>query len=135
MLPDTNAPVLPRCFLNESGYIQNLVEHECGGVAVIRSRAGCVRANHYHQTDWHYLYIISGSCHYFERPVGSDAKPRHREVRAGELIFTGPQMEHVLYFPESTLMVSVSKLNRKHETHEQDVVRLTTSLLPEGFGK
>src|SRR3990167_5380907 len=101
-LPETNAPKLPPIFLNESGYIQNLVEHECSGVAVIRSKAGAIRADHFHATDWHYLYVISGHVHYFERPAGSDEKPRHREFGAGDLIFTGPMMEHVLYFPEPT---------------------------------
>jgi len=120
---------LPPCFINEAGLIQNLVEHDCGGVAVIRSEAGAWRSNHWHKTDWHYLYVVDGTMFYWERPVRSDEKPRRKIVKSGEMVFTGPRVEHATWFPEPTLIVSVSKLSRQHEQHEADLIRLATPLV------
>lgn len=131
MLPESTKVKLPPCFINEAGYIQNLVEHEAGGVAVIRSKAKTWRSNHWHRTDWHYLYVVDGQMHYWERPVGSNEPPRRREVGPGEMVFTGPMVEHATYFPVATLVISVSKLCRKHDDHEQDVVRLAEPLVKE----
>ena len=31
---------------------------------------GETRANHYHKTDWHYCYVVSGCIEYHHRPTG-----------------------------------------------------------------
>ena len=42
---------------------------------MISSNAGSPRANHYHKTDWHYCYVVSGEIEYLHRPTGSDDAP------------------------------------------------------------
>lgn len=115
---------LPKNFISSAGTIQNLTENGCGGVGVLWSKKGAMRANHFHQTDWHYLFVLEGSLLYYERPVGSTEKPTPALVRAGELIYTPPMVEHVLVFLERTTMVSMSLLGRDHASHEDDVVRV-----------
>lgn len=120
---------LPEPFRDERGVIQNLYEGHAGqlqtlgGVAVIASKAGTVRSNHWHREDAHFLYVISGEMHLYERPVGSRDAPRKVVVRAGQMIFTGPQLEHTTVFPVETVMVSLSRQPRDHESHEADLVR------------
>ena len=58
---------LPEPFINDKGIIQNLLLFPITSIAVITSKAGSVRSNHYHKTDWHYLYILSGSMKYYEK--------------------------------------------------------------------
>jgi quercetin dioxygenase-like cupin family protein len=65
--PDDCAVPLDDPFVNESGAIQNLVLKPVGGMAVITTKAGALRSNHYHRTDWHYIYVVSGRVLYFER--------------------------------------------------------------------
>lgn len=128
--PPDGSVNLPSAFINGSGKIQNIVEHACGGVAVIESIKATVRANHWHRTDWHYLYVLTGKLAYFSRPLGAKDKARDPVICGpGSLVFTPPRVEHAVYFPTETLCLSISRLNRRHEVHEADVVRLTEGLI------
>src|SRR5260370_38722035 len=85
---DDPAVPLDNDFVNGKGIIRNLVLAPIGGAAFIRSVKGSVRANHYHKTDWHYAFILSGAVQYFWRPVGSQEKPQTRGLRSGQMEFT-----------------------------------------------
>ncbi len=115
-------PLTPS-FANEAGTIQNLVEQPMGGFARIRSVAGSRRSSHYHKTDAHYLFIESGEMRYRERKVGAETVVEVT-VRAGQMIYTPPMVEHWTEFPVDTVMYSISKLSREHEQHEADLVRV-----------
>lgn len=129
-LPEVGGFVqLPQSWHSSAGIIQNLVEHACGGVAVIRSAKDETRANHWHKTDWHYLYVVSGEFLYSECANEHGLFPNISQtgslrVRAGQMIFTPPGRRHQLLFTEDTVMISISKLSRQHAEHESDVVRL-----------
>ncbi len=45
------------------------------------------------------------------------------------MIFTPSNVEHAVYFPTETVVISVSKLNRTHQVHEADVIRLAESMI------
>ncbi len=113
--------------MNDAGTIQNLVELATNdgfrGVAIIDSKAGSRRSSHYHKTDAHYLYVLSGSMLYTERRVGSGTIVKFT-VAPGEMVFTGPRVEHWTEFPEDTRLISVSRLSRQHAEHEADLVRV-----------
>lgn len=115
-------------FENAAGWIQNLAEENVGGVAVIFSKAGSRRSDHWHRSDNHELFVVSGRMEYYERPVGSEEKPVHRTINAGEMVFTGPNIEHATLFPVDTVLISLSRRARTHELHEQDLVRLAAPL-------
>ncbi len=93
------------------------------GVALITSRARTTRSNHYHLTDAHWLYVVSGEMHYFERAVGAKEYPPALVCKAGALVYTGPMLEHRTYFPIDTVLISISKNPRDAESHEDDVIR------------
>lgn len=109
---------------DERGWIMNLREGLSGGVAIIESREGTVRSNHWHKTDSHLLYILKGSCLYFERPVGSTDIPVPIIYGMGDMFYTPPQVEHAIVFVAQTTMISISDRPRDHESHEEDVVRV-----------
>lgn len=120
---------LPEPFVDERGTIQNLLELKSDdvpvrGVAIITSKAGAVRSNHYHVTDSHHLWVLSGSLEYFERAVGDTTIPEPVVYRAGDMFWTGPQREHAVRFLEDTVLVSLSPRSRDHGSHEDDVVRV-----------
>jgi hypothetical protein len=83
-----------------------------------------MRANHYHKTDWHYAYVVSGKILYFERPVGSKEIPEPRVFLAREMFFTPPMREHVMVFPMETIFITMARNVRSHENHEADLVRV-----------
>ncbi len=129
---------LPAPFENDAGTIQNIVEEEYGGAAVITSHAGAIRSNHWHRTDSHLLYVLSGSMLYFEvgldldrtlrrgveaREGGEHPLPKPCLLTRGQAAYTGPRLLHTTAFLEETVLLSYSRLPRTHESHEGDVVR------------
>ncbi len=128
-LPETIVVPLEEAYVDERGIIQNLVHHTIGSAVIIHSEAGAVRAEHWHKDDFHYCYLISGRLIYLERPVGSDAEPRKKIIEPGTLFFTGPKVEHSMYFLEKSVFVTLGGLSRTHESYESDLVRLVSRLV------
>lgn len=110
-------------FVDDRGSIKNLLNASVSGAAVIISKAGTVRSNHYHKTDWHYLYVVSGSMEYYERSVNEKFVVKPLIVSAGQMVFTPPMTVHKTVFLEDTVLISLSRRNRDHNSHEEDVIR------------
>jgi quercetin dioxygenase-like cupin family protein len=91
---------------------------------LISSQKGSVRANHYHRTDWHYCYVLSGEIEYHHRPTGSSEKPQKETIRKGELFFTGPMVDHAMVFTQDTVFLTLGRNSRAQEVYEADVVRI-----------
>jgi dTDP-4-dehydrorhamnose 3,5-epimerase-like enzyme len=111
-------------FVDVRGAIQPLVDRIMKSAVMIKSKAGTLRANHYHLTDWHYCYVLSGCIEYFHRPTGSTEEPEMLLVKAGQMAFTPPMVDHGMKFPEDTLFLTLSRNPRDQETYEADVVRI-----------
>src|SRR5882762_8631930 len=93
---------LEQAFVDLRGSIKPLVVLPMESAVLIHSKKGAVRANHYHQTDWHFCYVLSGSIEYLHRPHGSSEKPKKVLVKTGQLFFTPPMVDHAMVFPEDT---------------------------------
>ncbi len=115
---------LERPFIDVRGKIQPLVDDMMRSAVMIESKAGSVRANHYHKTDWHYCYVISGEIEYLHRPTGSDQVPEAITVNAGEMVFTPPMVDHGMRFPVDTVFLTLGRNPRDQATYESDVVRV-----------
>lgn len=110
------------------GDIINIVNKPVGSVVLITSRANTVRANHWHKTDSHLCFVLKGSVHYFERPVGSKEKPSYKLISAGQAFITGPNVEHAMKFTEETTFLTLGKLSRTPSEYEADLIRLKVPL-------
>lgn len=122
--PEQVAVPLESPFANGNGEIQNLLLKRFTSAAVIHSVPGAVRANHYHKTDWHYAYVLSGSVWYYWRPVDTRIEPQHKVFGPGTMFFTPPMVEHAMFFPEQTSFLTFARNVRDHEHHEADLVRV-----------
>src|SRR2546425_5180897 len=122
--PSRHKIELPRAHVDERGKIQPLVDFPMKNVSLIFSKRGSVRSNHYHKTDWHYMYVLSGSFEYHFRRAGSSAEPERMILRVGELIFTPPHEEHATVFLEDTEIVVASRNVRDQTVYEHDVKRV-----------
>ena len=130
---------LEKPFVDARGEIQPLVDIMMQSAVIIDSKKGSLRANHYHKTDWHYCYVLSGSIEYYHRPTGSNLDPELLIVKAGEMIFTPPMVDHGMKFPENTKFLTLSRNPRDQASYEADVVRVNmlnteglTSWTPKG---
>jgi len=119
---DANVP-LDEPFVDERGFIQNLLNAPVNGAAIITSKAGSIRSNHYHKEDFHYLYVVSGSMEYYERGLDEKFVGEPLIIKAGQMVFTPPMKIHKTVFLEDSVLVSLSKRNRDHDSHESDLIR------------
>tara|TARA_A100001015_G_scaffold269367_1_gene320987 strand:+ start:1661 stop:2077 length:417 start_codon:yes stop_codon:yes gene_type:complete len=120
-----------KCFINvnkniikdKRGFILPLVDKQSKSVSLLKSGVGAIRANHYHKSDWHYIYVLKGAFMYFYKNK-NEKKTHHVEVKAGESIFTPPKLWHATYHHKLTEMLVVSKNFRDRKTYEKDTVRV-----------
>lgn len=122
--PDDVIVPLEEPFADDRGAIQPLVDADMKSCVLITSKKGTVRANHYHNTDWHYCYVLSGSIEYYHRPHGSDDQPEMVLIETGQLFFTPPLVDHTMVFPEDTAFLTFGRNSRKQEVYEADVERI-----------
>jgi len=124
MWPSEGLVKLEPPHVDDRGSIQSLVNFPMKNLSLISSKKGSVRSNHYHVTDWHYMYVLSGSFDYYYRPTGSDAKATKITVEAGDMIFTPPMEDHATVFLENTKLLAMSRNPRDQATYESDVRRV-----------
>jgi oxalate decarboxylase/phosphoglucose isomerase-like protein (cupin superfamily) len=122
--PDDPKVELPPDYKNKAGTIQNLLFAETAGAALITSFDGAVRSNHYHKTDWHFMYVLDGVMEYYWRGVRSESPVYLCRVKPGEMVFTPPLVEHTTRFRGTTRLLVFSRNARKHDDHEADLVRI-----------
>lgn len=122
--PDDPRVPLSDYFEDERGKIQNLLFMNEGvkSVAIITSKAGTERSNHWHRTDWHFLYVLSGEMTYYERHLDINLPQIVLTVKEGEMVFTPPRRVHKTFFTKDTVLLSCAKNVRSYKKHEQDMV-------------
>ena len=133
MWPKSGKVTLPSAHKDDRGLIQSLVNFPMKNISLIISKKGSVRSNHYHETDWHYMYVLSGAFDYHFRPTGSDKKPSMIRVEAGEMVFTPPMEDHATVFVEDTQLLAMSRNPRDQKSYEADVKRVII-IDPAGVG-
>ena len=111
---------------DDRGEIINVAQ-DCD-VLHIYSKKGVERANHWHKTTSHLCLLIYGRMEYYERQVGTELKPAKLIIDSSALFYTGPQLEHTMYFLEPSLFICHSFGKRDQESYEKDLVRLPYSL-------
>lgn len=115
---------LAKAFTDERGQILPLVDLPMKSCVLITSRKGTVRANHYHKTDWHFCYVLSGEIRYHHRPHGDTGPGEVTVVRQGQLFFTPPMVDHAMVFLEDTMFLTLGRNSRAQEVYEADIVRV-----------
>jgi dTDP-4-dehydrorhamnose 3,5-epimerase-like enzyme len=115
---------LEKPFVDGRGSIKPLVDSIMKSAVMIDSKAGSLRANHYHKTDWHYCYVVSGQIEYLHRRTGSNQQPKTILINEGEMVFTPPMIDHGMKFPVDTVFLTLSRNPRDQASYEADVVRV-----------
>lgn len=110
-------------FEDHRGKILPIV-HDIANVQMIWSKKGALRANHYHKTDTHTCYLVTGSMDYYWRNHG-ETKIHKEQFVAGDLFKTGPLIDHEMVFTDDSTMVVVSEHQRDAATYDEDIVKIT----------
>jgi dTDP-4-dehydrorhamnose 3,5-epimerase-like enzyme len=122
--PNDVIVALEDAFIDERGSIQPLVDLPMKSCVIISSKKGSIRANHYHKTDWHFCYVVSGEIEYHHKPHGSDESIEILKIKKGELFFTPPMVDHAMVFTEDTVFLTLGRNSRKQEVYEEDIEKV-----------
>lgn len=123
MEPETHGVKLEDGFTDSRGLILPII-HDFANVQMIYSNKGAIRANHYHKTDSHYCYMVTGSVRYLWRNHGEDTISEEH-FSQGQMFLTGPNIDHEMIFQEDSVMVVVSEHKRDASTYDEDIVRIS----------
>ncbi len=116
---------IPQEFFDSRGSIQNIADGSLGDVAVIRCEVDAIRANHYHDHDWHLTFMISGSMEY-EWSEKVEGTPQNKTtVSEGQMVYTPSGAPHKMTFKEKSIFIAVAALSRNQENYEADTKRLS----------
>ena len=115
---------LPENHSDERGFIQPLCDLEMKSASLLYSKKNTWRANHYHKSDWHFIYVLEGGFDYYYRKTNSNEKIKKKTVKKNQLLYTGPLVDHAMLYTEETKLLVVSKNPRDQKTYEEDTVRI-----------
>ena len=111
-------------YADERGIIQPLCDLNMKSASIIVSKKNTWRANHYHKSDWHFIYVLEGSFEYYYKKTNSQDKIKKIIVKKDQLLFTGPLVDHAMFYTEETKLIVLSKNPRDQKTYEEDTVRI-----------
>ncbi len=118
-------------FVDERGGITRLLDDGrtvIRSVLLITSRKGAIRANHYHNKDSHYSYLLSGKMEYTEQPVDSNgAFTGNKEsiiLESGDMVYSAPMVAHAMKFLEDSVFLALAAESRRQSAYEEDTVRV-----------
>ena len=104
------------------GAITNIFEGAIGHVALISSKKGSIRGNHYHQKDHQYIYLVSGAFESHSCEVQNPQKKQVLNVRAGDIVDTPPLTAHAQKFIEDSVFLALSTRQREQGKYEDDTL-------------
>lgn len=124
----TTAPeviTMPNVVANDDrGVIEQLPVGQGMSVLRITSKQGTVRANHYHQHDFHYCYLTRGKIRYVEREPNQPTAPlKEWIIEPGQIFYTRPMVAHAMEFLEDSEFYAFTPRSGEQAEYENDVVR------------
>ena len=104
------------------GAITNIFEGKIEHIALITSKKGTVRANHYHKEDHQYIFLVSGTYESHCCDVRAPSKKQVLQVRPGDIVYTPPLIAHAQKFTEDSIFLALSTRQREQGKYEQDTL-------------
>ena len=107
---------------DERGDIFNLFEGRIEHTALITSKKGSVRANHYHKEDYQYIYLVSGEFESHSCDVRNPKKKQMLLVKPGDLVDTPPYIAHAQKFTKDSVFLALTTHQRESGKYEEDTI-------------
>ena len=105
-------------------------KHPVDHVAVINSKKGVFRGNHYHKLTTQHMYMTRGSLRYYYRKIDeSNDRVKSVVVKQGEIVTTPPNEVHALKILEDNQFIVFSEGKRGGIDYESDTYRVTPTLI------
>ena len=113
-----------KTFKDFRGWLKKILDGNFSSCIEVYSKKGTTRANHYHEKDKHFIYIITGEILYFYKNRKKGSKVHIKKMKKGDLFFTPAMQEHMAFFLKSTHFLAFSTRKRTRFDYERDLIRV-----------
>ena len=112
-------------FEDARGVIANIIDKPISHIAIITSKKGAVRANHYHPKQMQYEYLISGGYTSYSKDLRQcdDAPVEETQIVPGDLVITEPNIAHAMKFTEDSVMLNITDGNRDTDEFDKHTIK------------
>ena len=104
------------------GAITNVFEGRIEHIALITSKKGTVRANHYHKQDHQYIYLVSGAFESHSVDIRDTKKRQVLEIKPGDIVETPALIAHAQKFTEDSVFLALTTRQREQGKYEEDTI-------------
>ena len=104
------------------GAITNLFEGRIEHIALITSKKGSIRGNHYHKLDHQYIYLLSGAFESHSCDVPNPKKKQVLQVKSGDIVDTPPLTAHAQKFTQDSVFLALTTRQREKGKYEEDTI-------------
>src|SRR3989338_5547812 len=108
--------------IDERGLITNIFEGRIEHIALITSKKGSVRGNHYHKEDYQYIYLVSGEFESHCCDVRNPGKKQVLMIKPGDLVDTPPYIAHAQKFTKDSVFLALTTRQRESGKYEEDTI-------------
>ena len=98
-------------------------------VAIISSKAGAIRGNHYHKLTTQYVLVTKGEVEYWHKPIETEEPTEHKVLKEGDFVVTPPLCVHAFKTLSDNEFIVFSTGLRGGKDYEKDTYRLDSPLL------
>ena len=108
-MPNETVKKIEPALEDERGIIANILEEPISHVAIITSKKGSIRGNHYHPEQIQYEYLISGRYESVSKDLNEkDSKEERQIIEPGSLVITPKMIAHAMKFLEDSVMLNLT---------------------------
>ena len=119
-MPNETVRRISPAFQDERGAISNILEELISHVAIITSKKGSIRANHYHPDQVQYVYLVSGRYESVSKDLRRKDAPLEKvTVEAGNLVITPPMVAHAMRFTEDSVLLNLTTGQRDSKDYHE----------------
>ena len=119
-LPNEIVKKIEPAFEDERGAISNVLDEPITHVAIITSKKGAIRANHYHPDQTQYEYLISGMYESYSKNLkDKNAEIEKQIIEPGSLVITPPMIAHAWHVIEDSVTLNLTTGRRDNKNFSE----------------
>ena len=100
-------------------------------VAMINSKKGITRGDHYHKETTQYTLVLKGKLEYWFKEVNSKQKAKFILMSEGDMVVSPPMVIHSFRFLTDNQIMVFTKGKRGGKDYEKDTFRISSSIVGE----
>lgn len=119
-MPNETVKKIEPAFEDERGAICNILDAPITHIAIITSKKGAIRANHYHPDQTQYEYLVSGKYESYSKDLNKKgAEVERRVIEPGSLVITPPMIAHAWRVLEDSVTLNLTTGTRDDKEYEK----------------